>query len=377
MQTRASRDLLFSGDPEDVAEIQFRVSPAIAVIILGLLALPLSHTAPREGRGGRIILGMLGYVIYANVLYLSQGLDRQWDIAAGTGIMVGSSAGAHDCAGVAESPGTNGREGSQVIKLVDRYVGRAAMQGTLLIWVGLTLLYMMISVLGEIRDAAAGYGFADALWFVLWTTPRMAYEIFPIAALLGVLVGVGSLAAGNELVAFRTSGVSRPAAGIGGAGRCPDPCRARGPDGVSGLPRNPNTRPALSDSVNAPARAIVGGPRGMWMRDGRDIVNIQVPVLSGDRGDQVVEFKEVVIYGFSETSTLNSITHARSAHHDGDTWRLDRVWSVTFEGDTAVEERTSSKSWPTEVRPELLDSAVTPAAETLDAVPVGLPWIPE
>lgn len=70
--TRASRDLLFSGEREDIAEIQFRVSPAIAVIILGLLALPLAHTAPREGRGGRIVIGMLGYVIYANVLYLSR-----------------------------------------------------------------------------------------------------------------------------------------------------------------------------------------------------------------------------------------------------------------------------------------------------------------
>lgn len=72
MELRASRDLLFSTEPEEIAEIQFRVSPAIAVIILGLLALPLAHTAPREGRGGRIVLGMLGYVIYANVLYLSR-----------------------------------------------------------------------------------------------------------------------------------------------------------------------------------------------------------------------------------------------------------------------------------------------------------------
>lgn len=72
MEQRPSRELLFSTEPEEVAEIQFRVSPAIAVIVLGLLALPLAHTAPRESRGGRIVLGMLGYVIYANVLYLSR-----------------------------------------------------------------------------------------------------------------------------------------------------------------------------------------------------------------------------------------------------------------------------------------------------------------
>ena len=72
IEVRPSRTLLFSSEPEDIAEIQFRVSPAIAVVVLGLLALPLAHTAPREGRGGRIVLGMLGYVVYANVLYLSR-----------------------------------------------------------------------------------------------------------------------------------------------------------------------------------------------------------------------------------------------------------------------------------------------------------------
>ena len=79
IETRTSREMLFSSEPEEIAELQFRVSPAIAVIVLGLLAVPLAHTAPREGRGGRIVLGMLAYVVYANVLYLG----RVW-IANGT-----------------------------------------------------------------------------------------------------------------------------------------------------------------------------------------------------------------------------------------------------------------------------------------------------
>ena len=79
IEARTSRGMLFSSEPEEIAELQFRVSPAIAVIVLGLLAVPLAHTAPREGRGGRIVLGLLAYVVYANVLYLG----RVW-IANGT-----------------------------------------------------------------------------------------------------------------------------------------------------------------------------------------------------------------------------------------------------------------------------------------------------
>ena len=73
-EARKSAEMLFSTVPEDAAEIQWRVSPAIAAIVLGLLAIPLSHSAPREGRGGRALLGILAYTVYANVLYMC----RSW-----------------------------------------------------------------------------------------------------------------------------------------------------------------------------------------------------------------------------------------------------------------------------------------------------------
>lgn len=56
------------------AELQWRLSPAIAVLALALLAIPLSHSGPREGRGGRVALGILLYAVYANLLNLS----RSW-----------------------------------------------------------------------------------------------------------------------------------------------------------------------------------------------------------------------------------------------------------------------------------------------------------
>lgn len=54
------------------AEFEWRISPAVAVLVLGLLAIPLSHSEPREGRGGRLVLGLLSYALYANLLNLSR-----------------------------------------------------------------------------------------------------------------------------------------------------------------------------------------------------------------------------------------------------------------------------------------------------------------
>ena len=72
----SSAELFKNGNVESIAELQWRLSPAITVIILGLLAIPLSHSEPREGRGVRIVLGILVYILYGNLLYLC----RSWVI---------------------------------------------------------------------------------------------------------------------------------------------------------------------------------------------------------------------------------------------------------------------------------------------------------
>lgn len=74
IEARSSNELMRSSDPAELAELQWRMSPALGIVILALLAIPLSHSRPREGRGGRVVLGILLYVVYANLLYMS----RSW-----------------------------------------------------------------------------------------------------------------------------------------------------------------------------------------------------------------------------------------------------------------------------------------------------------
>lgn len=74
LESRPTGDMLFSADPAEQAELQWRFAPSLAAIVLALLAIPLSHSAPREGRGGRALLGILAYAVYVNVLYMG----RNW-----------------------------------------------------------------------------------------------------------------------------------------------------------------------------------------------------------------------------------------------------------------------------------------------------------
>ena len=247
-----------------------------------------------------------------------------------------------------------------MVKLVDRYVGRAALMGMLAVWFAMTMLFILFSLLDELRNMQGDYGTGDVFWFVALTTPSMAYQIFPVSALLGALVGVGGLAAVNELVAFRTSGVSRlrlALAGIAGAMLLTVPVVIMG-EWVAPAAEQQARAFRLSEMVGR-GRAIIGGPSGVWLRDGEDIVNIQLPLLSANRGEQSVEFKNIVIYNFSGNADLLAITRADNAFHNGEVWTLENVSTVHFSDAGARLTRSEQQSWPSEVKPELLDSAVT------------------
>jgi len=84
IETRPTEALLASDDPADAAELQWRISSPLSLLVLALLAVPLSsRSSPREGRYSRIGVGLLIYIIYANTLsiarvWLERGLVPEW-----------------------------------------------------------------------------------------------------------------------------------------------------------------------------------------------------------------------------------------------------------------------------------------------------------
>ena len=54
--------------PESRAELQWRLSVPLSILVLTILAVPLSKTRPREGRYGRVVAGILAYIIYVELL---------------------------------------------------------------------------------------------------------------------------------------------------------------------------------------------------------------------------------------------------------------------------------------------------------------------
>jgi lipopolysaccharide export system permease protein len=245
-----------------------------------------------------------------------------------------------------------------MIKTVDRYIGKAAILGILLVWVSLTALMMMFSLLSELRDTTASYAVTDVFWFVLQTAPRSAYQIFPVSALMGSLLGIGGLAGANELVAFRTSGVSRlrlATAGMIGALMVTIPVMIIG-EWVAPDAEQQARAFRLSRLVG---QVVIGGPSGMWLRDGNDIVNIRRPLLTVEDGQQTINFQDVEIHHFNGFSDLQKITRAKNAFFDGEQWTLEDVSEIKIDPSAVSPLKHQRIAWVFGVKPELLESAVT------------------
>jgi len=67
-------ELLERWDAEAMAELQWRVSAPISLLVLTLIAVPLSRIQPRQGRYSGIVSAILIYVIYTNLL----GAAKVW-----------------------------------------------------------------------------------------------------------------------------------------------------------------------------------------------------------------------------------------------------------------------------------------------------------
>lgn len=95
------------------------------------------------------------------------------------------------------------------MNLLDRYIGMAIAGSTLIVLLALLALFSFGSFVAELDVVGKGdYTLVHAAQYVLLTLPRLAYQLFPVIALLGSVIGLGILASNNELVVMRAAGIS-------------------------------------------------------------------------------------------------------------------------------------------------------------------------
>ncbi len=72
--------LLENNDNESKAEIHWRLALIFSAPVMALLAFPLSYTTPRQGRYGKLAIGILLYAVYANLIITGRSMLEEGTI---------------------------------------------------------------------------------------------------------------------------------------------------------------------------------------------------------------------------------------------------------------------------------------------------------
>ncbi|MBK1722712.1 LPS export ABC transporter permease LptG [Thiocystis violacea] len=244
------------------------------------------------------------------------------------------------------------------MRILDRYLAWSVIGGTLLT-LGVLVPLMGVFILADEVESIGveHYGFLDAFLFMLLSLPRYLYQVFPIATLIGALIGLGTLASRSELVAIRAAGFSLAqivrAALLGGVLLA-----------VVAVVLGEVVAPfAEQRAVELRRQALSGDvaqrtPYGFWAIDDGAYVNIR-DVRSG------TSLSEIDIYRIDAEKGSLVATHAESASYRGGHWELEGIATSQVSTDGVEVERVERRRWDSMLAPDLLKVIV--------ADPQGLP----
>jgi lipopolysaccharide export system permease protein len=240
--------------------------------------------------------------------------------------------------------------------MLDRYIAKTvltAVSMVLLVMVGLDLVFRLLDELGYLKN---DYVFTEAVIYVVLTSAAKVYGYLPFAALIGCLVGLGSLATSSEMVVMQAAGISvkrlvlsvmKPALVLVLAGQLIGEFVAPYCDQVA------ESRLAMK---------MYGGDeivsrRGLWNREGDQFMHFNVVQPNGILyGVTVYEFESLRAGGLDKQ--LRRAWFAKQAIFQGDHWVLEGVSETHFVDQRTELKQFDSKVWQVGVTPALLSLLV-------------------
>ncbi|TWC10521.1 MULTISPECIES: LPS export ABC transporter permease LptG [unclassified Pseudomonas] len=242
-----------------------------------------------------------------------------------------------------------------MVKL-DRYIGSSvfmAILAVLGIILGLATLFAFIDEMSDVSDT---YTLADVASYVLLTAPRRLYDMLPMAALIGCLIGLGSLASNSELTIMRAAGVS--VGRIVWAVMKPMLVLM-----LVGVLIGEYIAPATENTAQANRSLAQGGgdaqsaKHGLWHRQGDEFIHINSVQPNGI-------LYGVTRYRFDAQRHMLSSSFAKRAQFAEDHWQLSDVTTTLFHEKNTEVVASTQERWDVAISPQLL-STVVMAPESL------------
>ncbi|MEM9531856.1 MAG: LPS export ABC transporter permease LptG [Pseudomonadota bacterium] len=242
--------------------------------------------------------------------------------------------------------------------IADRHIGRTAIAGMGIALLALLGLYGLFTLIAELGDVGRGnYGVADAIRYVVLLTPQQLVNLFPTAAVVGALLGVGGMAAAGEIVAYRAAGLSRLRIALavvlsGAVLLLPVILIAEliGPAGER-MGRSMRLRLQISD-------VALASDAGLWVRDGQRVIHARRPIAPTIDPTEPVLLADIDVFEFSEGRMLRA-TRAESGVYVEGNWELRNLRRSRLDGNRVVTEEKATEVWPSLIAPEQIRAAIS------------------
>jgi lipopolysaccharide export system permease protein len=233
------------------------------------------------------------------------------------------------------------------MRLCERYLAAAMLKASAMTLLILVILLVFFTTIEELDDVGTGdYRAIDAFLVSLLSAPRYVFDAFPVAALLGSLVGLGALAAHGELVAMRSAGFSlaQMVAAVLKTGLAMVVVVVVFGEFVA--PRAEAL--AQQHRVEKQQQQVTMTSRyGFWARDGDAVVNIRL-VESG------AILADIHVYEFGPDRKLTRKVQAERAEYAGDHWEMVGVSRFDIDQTGITVSREARVRWDSMLDPALL-----------------------
>jgi lipopolysaccharide export system permease protein len=210
--------------------------------------------------------------------------------------------------------------------ILSGYLMRTILASTMLVLMVLLALATLFEFIGELDNKMGDYGIPQALLYSVLRLPQLAFQMLPMATLIGALIGLGGLATNSELVVMRSAGLS-----VG---------KLAGMVAITGVVIMVITA-LIGEYIGPPldyfARTMRNEARfqqdernsgnAAWVKDGPVILHLE-------RVNSEFEFGGIYMFRFNDDNSLRSIARAEnSGIDDSDKWILDNYRETRFQDD--------------------------------------------
>lgn len=233
------------------------------------------------------------------------------------------------------------------MKILDLYIARVILSSSALCLLILTGLSGIIKWVDQLRLVGRGtYTMTDAGIYVLFLIPRDVEMFFPMAVLLGALIGMGMLASNSELVVMQASGMSRLQITMSAMKTAVPLMLMVMALGEWGAPIAEQKANQLQ-SIKLSGGSLIKSHRGIWAKDGDLFVNI------GEVED-INRLNNITLYKFDAELKLINVVHAERAEFEKSDWRLFDVKRTHLGEDRVVLEHLDQDIWQSSLTPDKL-----------------------